>query len=893
MDQITWDEEQIFSRLAAGAVVLSVNNRLARWLTTRYDEQMKAAGMTVWATPSLMPVTVWLESSLAVLGEDWRLLNDRQAVQLWERIISAESANNLLQLSTTAKMAYDACQLAEEYQLDFTAQQLNEDQHTWLRWRKSYTRSLQNENWHDRSAAWQRVLAAIGAGQMVLPNELLLLGFDELSPYLLRLSEVGAAAGCRVQAMPPRCAPQGQLWRVPCVDVDDEVRTAARWTRQLLDDGATNIGIVVPNLQSSRTQIERIFRAELDPPSLLTPAHDPHGFNLSLGRPLAEQGVIAAALEILQLERELPIENISRLLRSPYFNRGHELTNRAQLDGNLRGLRRARFSFAAVVRLAEKNQGRWRYSHAPELARRGKDLLNFIATRERHLPGDWINPLLHALDQAGWPGSRGFDSSEYQALSAWRDKLLPSLAALDIVSEPLDRHGVVALLRRLAQETLFQPEGSSGSVQVLGLLEAAGLHFDHLWVMGMTDSALPEAARPNPFLPVQLQCRFHLPHADPEHELVFARQITQRLFAAAPQVMLSHPQREGSLELRPSPLIASLPEHAPQLAASHDPAMLFFANQSQLDSFLDEQGAALPAGQRTFGGTAILKDQALCPFRAYARHRLYAHDFERPEIGLDALQRGSLVHACLEEVWRQLGDSASLHSMSEAAIDTLVVAAVAVGVQNELAHMPEKPGARLLEVECRRLEKLLGRWLREVERPRPEFQVVAVEQAHSEQVGALAFQVKVDRIDRLADGRKFIIDYKTGQVRVADLIGDRLLEPQLPIYALNVPPHELAGIAFGILRGDDLRFVGIAAHSDLVPGVSGVEKSRIATDQGLGDWRALTAAWRIRLEALAADFCSGAAAVAPVSAAQACRYCDLSGFCRIDEQGGGSFEEEV
>ena len=61
-----------------------------------------------------------------------------------------------------------------------------------------------------------------------------------------------------------------------------------------------------------------------------------------------------------------------------------------------------------------------------------------------------------------------------------------------------------ARLGRMAAETLFQPETPEVPVQVLGLIEAAGMTFDHLWVMGLSDEAWPTPVHLNPFIPVHL-----------------------------------------------------------------------------------------------------------------------------------------------------------------------------------------------------------------------------------------------------------------------------------------------------------------------------------------------------------------------------------------------------
>ena len=57
-------------------------------------------------------------------------------------------------------------------------------------------------------------------------------------------------------------------------------------------------------------------------------------------------------------------------------------------------------------------------------------------------------------------------------------------------------------LGELAAASPFQVENEGAPIQIMGLLEATGLRFDHLWIMGLHDEALPAAANPNPFLPI-------------------------------------------------------------------------------------------------------------------------------------------------------------------------------------------------------------------------------------------------------------------------------------------------------------------------------------------------------------------------------------------------------
>ena len=96
---------------------------------------------------------------------------------------------------------------------------------------------------------------------------------------------------------------------------------------------------------------------------------------------------------------------------------------------------------------------------------------------------------------------------------------------MDLVEAVMPFGQAVTLLADLAGEAIFQPETAEMPVQILEALQAAGSHFDALWVMGMTDSAWPAPAKPNPFLPRALQREFDLPHATPERELRFTTPV--------------------------------------------------------------------------------------------------------------------------------------------------------------------------------------------------------------------------------------------------------------------------------------------------------------------------------------------------------------------------------
>lgn len=872
-------QQRIITAAAGGALVLTANKRLARHLVAAYDTRMQTAGKSVWATPQIISFDGWLHRCLAELGESWRLLEGFAALRLWEQRIEKQSAGSeleLLQLAATARKAQEAHQWSIAYDCQPEDYPQTEDQQVFRGWQKAYQQECRKHHWLDRAELPSLIFTAMTEGRLPLPEKVLLAGFDQSTPELEELRRMVEQAGGRLTEVQPEVSADARIGRYLCNDPRQEIKLAARWARGLLEQGATSIGIVVPDLQARRQEIERVFRQQIDPTADLRLQDDEAAFSLSLGAPLLEQGPIHAALQILGAGFRLTIDQAGFLLRTPYLGGSQSgADQRALLDSRLRSFRQQRISLKKLGELAAHDD------RAETAAKIFNLLLKTNENTARCLPGEWAGRFAQQLQAAGWPGERSLSSKEYQLIKAWQEKLLPALASLDPVSTSLDRRQALNLLRRLAGEIEFQPEAPTGPVQVVGLLESAGLAFDHLWVTGLNEESFPAPARPNPFLPLRLQVEKGMPHASAERELQFSRSVLQRLKAAGNDTVFSYSLRSGDCELRPSPLLTGLPLVEPGLADPQDAVSRQIAAAPELIELADGQGPPLTA-ERGEGGTAILKDQALCPFRAFAHHRLRGKAFDQAQPGLDPLTRGNLVHKTLEYFWSEVRDQQRLLELDAVSRTELIELQVARALADYFAEQGPPP-PKLQQIEQERLQALVAEWLSEVEEGRTPFAVVEREQEHFEQIGPLRIRTVVDRIDQLEDGSRVILDYKTGQAKADRLLAERLLEPQLPLYAIASPEAEADGVAFAQVRRGNCRMTGIARKDGLLPKVPGIEKSKQAQALGLEDWPRLLGHWRRQLEQLAGDFVAGEASVDPVDVETACRFCDLGGLCRIAE----------
>lgn len=895
--------DALLAQLPPDTTVVTVNRRLARNLQRAHDARRRIElGDTAWESPDILPWSAWLarlwEGLMGVDEHSAVVLDPVQEQAVWEQVIGAARdalpGGALLQVPQAARLAAEGWRLLHGWRIPLAGyDSLNDDSRAFNDWAGRYQALCAREGWVDAARLPDLLAQRLEQAPWLLPRHLLLAGFDELTPqqraFLDHLGRLGTEqVEARAADAPGHCV------RHAFTDAEAEVEACAAWVRSRLEQQPeARIGVVVPDLTGQRTRIARCFDDALRPGALLPGAGaDPAPFNLSLGAPLLDQPLVNAALGVLELLRgPQPLERVGQLLRSPHLGEPEELPARALLDARLREDGELTVTLRRLLGLAAAVDGEgrlrpWSCPGLAELLARARE-----ASRRAAPPrtaGGWAEHFSRLLDLAGWPGRRALDSAEHQVLGAWRT-LLERFAAVELVERRLGAGAALARLRRLAVESPFQPEGDTAPVQVLGVLESGGARFDALWIMGLDDETWPAPVRPNPFLPYSLQRRLGLPHASAERELDYAARTLDRLRRSAPEVVLSSSRLDGDRELRPSPLITPVPVSAFML----DPVPTLLAAvraAAQLEPAPPPVSGPPLADPRAPGGTRLFQLQAACPFRAYAELRLGAVPLGEPQPGLDPLERGSLMHRLMERVWARLGDSDGLGEALETGCLEGVLEEVVAAVLEELEReRPQTVTAPFRALERRRLMALLGEWLA-LERARPPFTVAGVERERRVTFGGLELRLRMDRIDRLEDGRLAVIDYKSGLPRVTGWFDDRPDEPQLPLYAVTAEAP-VAVLAFARVRPGECAFLGLSDGEGLLPGVETVEKGRTASVSG-GDWLAMIDGWRGRLEALAVAFRAGDARVDPKHYPRSCTWCPLPALCRIHSLTPVAMEEE-
>ncbi len=849
----------LFSKLSKDTLVLTANKRLSTWLVKQFNAaQTKPA----WETPTILPIQTWLESqwNMALLhGKTHKtLLTIFQEKLLWQQIIAQNHENALLHISGTANIAQQAWALCQEWRLPLDDQTFGETDSCkhFYEWAQTFLTHCEEKDLSSSILLYQSITDLFQEGSLTPPSHIVLLGFVEKTPALIHLLNTLRELGAEIEEINLNHKNQSAQ-RIAIKNTQTEISTMANWAKSRYKNNK-NIACIVPELNQSRSMIERVFTEIFHDEKQL--------FNISSGTPLSDEPLIEIALSILELKpKKILINDLGHLLRTPFIaNAEEKLSARALIDEDIRARGNVAYHLSELSQFFTEETDKSFFNAIKQTLA--------INAPAKQIPSKWAETFLRQLNVWGWPGERVLNSREYQTIEHLK-LLLNNFSRLDNVISTIKISTAIQTLRQLAINTLFQPQTTDAPIQILGMLEINGLTFDDAWIMGLDHQHWPSKPKPNPLLPIKLQRQLKMPHASSARELDFCKLMTEQFLNCASTVICSYPTQTDDRALSASPLIENLSEMTfdeLNLPDYKTPEENLFGSE-ETEHLVDNFASPISEKEKNRGGTKIFKSQAACPFRAFATLRLKAESISEPEIGLDAQVRGSLVHKALELFWRETKSHEKLISMTDEDKSSLVKWCVNKAIIQVLQdrHISQS----IIKLEKLRLQNLLIDWLA-TEKDREPFKVIAQERWQEASIGKISFRMQVDRIDQLSNDHYAIIDYKTGHTAIGAWFGDRIDEPQLPLYAVCTN-ETISVIAFAQVKAGNMKFRGIGIDENLLPNTKKLVDI---------SWQDQIKLWSKDLLALANDFYNGNAQVDPKDINKTCRHCGLHTLCRIYEK---------
>jgi probable DNA repair protein len=878
----------------SGRTVLVPNTELAAALTDAVERSHRASGREIWPTPLIRDFGGWLKDRYLrrqlIDSTLPRCLSDVEEREFWrDAVLGSDPGRRFLEPSGAGRAARRARRATHEYGISMAAIAADggEEASMFVEWSARYAQRCRDLRCVGADDLLGSAAEEGGAGAGFDPESAANVAWIE-SPLWRPVARRWLERHAGVPLAPLRAAPGAERARAQILRAESpasELASIAEWARgHLAMRGDFRAWICVPDLAQRRAELIDAFDAALAPHRFALQGGDAGApYAVAGGTPLADHAPVRSALELLSAaDGRIPFARFSALLRAPELSESSfEASAAACLDVALRSCAPAEASLADWLTLAEKVGRAASLRPVPALPRIARALQSLAEIKGSHPMSRWPAVWIGAFENGPWSFRHRWSSEEYQSAERFRE-LLATLALGDASFGSQTRTSAESILRRAARDTQFQVQTGIPPVWVSGQWTDPWLSYDGLWVASCDETHWPPPVEPLPLLPVRLQRQHGVIAASLESQLRFAENLQRRWLERASRCAFSCADAEDGRRAAPSALLASpgaVPDGAVPEGAQSDgavPAPPYPHWRAQLERapiierLVDEWAPPFGEGERT-RGVATLKAQSRCAFRGLAETRLRAEPLDNPVPGFNERERGELVHDSLHHVWAALGGSAGLAGQlaHPQALSQLIVEAAGRAIDRLCAR--RDPGRRWRERERERLPKLIRRWL-ELESRRSPFDIERLE-AGSEiaRHAGLDFSVRIDRIDRLPDGSRVLIDYKTGAA-TRDWHDERPENPQLPLYAL-LHRRSLIAVAYGKINAADCTFVAEAERGGVFPG------KRATRMEGLGSLAELISRWSERIERLAHEFREGRALVEPLPTA--CRSCHLHGLCRV------------
>ncbi|HHT9843222.1 TPA: PD-(D/E)XK nuclease family protein [Legionella pneumophila] len=838
-DELKSDE--LYNLLSQGAVVITPNNRLSGAILQNYFTYCSRKTIT---KPMCLPFNTFLVNSFEQVKfqkpdlEHPILLNSSQCQHLWRKLI--KSHPSIIYTEGLLKTIMQAWEYCEQWQLTPEAPAFHYTPQTqqFQQWWQSFNKTLK-----EISAIHQHQLIPylLDSNYQGLAKTVVWMCFDDFNPQQLSLQNYLNAQGV-IQYGYDLKENQETPEVFSAKDKKTEYQELMTWLEKKIQQGKKQIGVVVPNLEQESSVLQRILRD----------CFEPNLFNISLGKPLSAFHLISHALIWLSLDHNLLNNHqAALLLQSPYLGKAKdEFLQRSDYLQESKLLQDQSFPTKLFIEDIAY--------HTPKLAELLKNM-NFYP--EKTTLDEWIELFQERLNGIGFPGDYVLNSEDYQCFNRFT-MIFDEFRQLSLISSHLTKTEAFETLKQLIDNTIFQPQKSNSPIQILGLLEASGCEFDSLWVMGLTDRCLPQQTRLSPFIPFELQRELGMPHSIPARELQYAKQILQRLQRGSMETVFSYPQFDDDTPNLPCSLIIHYPAYLSRPADNKTNV------QSCLVPLEENYEVSVKPDESISGGTSLLSNQAKCPFKALAQHRLKANPVLKTTDGMDDKEKGQLIHKILELLWQRLENQEHLIKLKPAELERFIDQAIQ-GALNPIRQRHSQAFPDLVaNVEYMRLKRIILSYL-EWEKQRPPFKITGLEENHSINLAGLDFKVRVDRLDEVGN-KQWVIDYKSTLPGGKPWNEERPMEPQLLLYALlNEQINTLLLIQ---LKTGKIKLSGFSEEK-----WDTKEINTLKEDESWEDYRQR---WLEQLTHLAEEIKSGYCSPRPQNL-NICQRCDFQNLCRF------------
>jgi ATP-dependent helicase/nuclease subunit B len=350
----------------------------------------------------------------------------------------------------------------------------------------------------------------------------------------------------------------------------------------------------------------------------------------------------------------------------------------------------------------------------------------------------------------------------------------------------------------IADRVVRRPGRPGVRVHIYGLLEARLQSADRIVLGGLVEGVWPPQTRSDPWLsrPMRQALGLDLPE---RRSSLSAHDFAQALGAS--EVVLAYPTKLAGTPTVPSRFVQRLEAVAGearwQEARASGAKYLGWARALDRPPEVKRIERPAPKPPRAARPTGLsvtdVENWLRDPYTIYAKHILKLRELEPVDLPPGAADRGIVIHAALGEFTKSYAGALPADPAAEL---------IKIGAKH-FAALEDYPEARAFWwPRFQRIARWFAAWDRERRSDGTEFAAEAAGQIPiSLRERVFTLRARADRIERRADGRYAILDYKTGQVPSEKQV--RIgISPQLTLEAAILRHGGFPGIGAGAAISD-------------------------------------------------------------------------------------------
>jgi len=580
----------------------------------------------------------------------------------------------------------------------------------------------------------------------------------------------------------------------------EEIESALLWAQQQQRSENTQpskITVVIPNLTQIRSLVKQRIRR-------LVVHCD---FHIAGAEPLHNNPSIASMLQLIRLGAWPKSYHSLFAITQLSLWQQCGLVSASQAQHIILKQNRYFYSTEQLILLVAK-------LFKPNIADIVCDFLNSTATQSKQLLSatQWWQLCLQYLNALHWQ----FKPQNDQQVKYWQT-LEFEMQQLEQTANKLKFAEWLQLLVQFCSVQITHGL-SKDKINIIDTVDGA-VGFDYVWLCSASSEQWPKPQKPHPLLPLAVQKQYKMPNVDSQVQFGLANQLLQSLKNQTPLLVASY-------DSETSVAIASAFKNQPKLDVDCNPVKQPVA---KIVAFQDKPPPPITDTELATikQNSALIKQLCNSLFTSFIQYRLFAEPLQFPTIGMQALDRGNLIHNSLElfhrhyiDVFEKHGQLYRIQALPDDWQQTLSDFVTQVCNQNKTkVHFL----AGQLDNEITLINNLCARAIQNEMQQPEQFEPTFVEQKSELNIASLSIKLKIDRIDRAINSNQLrIIDYKTGSdlPDKTSVKGDGkngLTEPQMALYALSQISSEniVVQLVYSQINPKELQWEVITEYDEL------------------------------------------------------------------------------